>query len=313
MHRFALVLVVVAASPAFADDAKQQAAQLFEEGRQLDKDGKYAEACDKLAQSFALDAAPGTELNLGDCHEHLGHLAEAWHRFDHAAVQFEAAKDDRAKYARERRDALEPKLGVVVVKHPDPSAAVTIAGRAEPTTAAEIREHVDPGSIEIRVGTETKRVDVGAGATVRVDVAPVVATPTGGGVVGTTPVAGDTSPGPRSRTRVWLAVGAWGLGAVWLGGSFVIGSDANNDYKRATEGPIPECTSQSGKLVCTSDGYNTVNHSISLANEATGFAIVGIVLGAAGTYLFLTAPREHLTVAPTATASSAGVILSGSF
>ena len=312
MHRLALIALVLAAAPARADDAKQQAAQLFEEGRQLDKDGKYAEACDKLAQSFLLDPAPGTELNLGDCHEHLGHLAEAWHHFDHAAAQFEASKDERAKYARDRRDALEPKLGIVVVKHADTSAQVTIAGHAEPD-AAEIREHVDPGAVEVRAGSETKRVDVAAGATVPVDF-PAAAAKTTNPVVVTPPATVETGPGPRNHRRVMIAIGGWGIGALGLGASAIMGSNANSDYNKATTGANPACTTQNGKLVCTMAGYTAVNQAIDAANSASGLAIVGLVFAAAGTYIFLTAPREHgVAVTPTATSSSAGVIVSGSF
>src|SRR5439155_15077222 len=103
-------VIVLAASAAFADD-KQDAAALFEQGRELVRADKFAEACDLFERSYRFDPAPGTELNLGDCHEHLGHVAEALRHFDHAAAQFELAHDERAKYARDRRAALEPRLG----------------------------------------------------------------------------------------------------------------------------------------------------------------------------------------------------------
>ncbi|HEY1554005.1 MAG TPA: hypothetical protein VGF94_04175 [Kofleriaceae bacterium] len=307
MHRLALVSLVLAAAPAFADDAKQQAAQLFEEGRTLDKDGKYAEACEKLAQSFALDAAPGTELNLGDCHEHLGHLAEAWHRFDHAAIQFEAVKDERTKYARDRRAALEPKLGIVVVEHAD--APVTIAGRAQPA-GPEIREHVDPGSVEVRIGGDTRHVDVAAGKTAVVDAAPpVVSAPPLTGA----PALTDSGPGSRDHQRVLLAYGAAGLGIVGIGTAGVLGLVARGDYHDALDSGA--CSHDAaGKLVCSSDGTTKVNHSITLANVATGFGVAGIALGAAGVVLYFTAPRERsITVAPNVSSTMGGLTVSGSF
>jgi len=42
-----------------------EGARLFEEARVLVKEGKFAEACEKFTQSYQLDRAAGTQLNLG--------------------------------------------------------------------------------------------------------------------------------------------------------------------------------------------------------------------------------------------------------
>jgi hypothetical protein len=57
----ALTLVLVA-GVAFAQPSPQ-ATKLFDEGRELAKQQKWADACDRFAQSLALDPAPGTKLN----------------------------------------------------------------------------------------------------------------------------------------------------------------------------------------------------------------------------------------------------------
>jgi tetratricopeptide (TPR) repeat protein len=317
MGRRIVATLLLAAGPAYADDPKQQAAQLFEQGRALDRDGHFVEACEKLTASYALDPAPGTELNLGDCHEHLGHLAEAWHRFDHASSQFDKTHDDRLKYALDRRNALEPKLGIIVVKHGVASEPVTIAGRREPD-ALEVRDRVDPGGIEVQVGAIVHHTAVAAGATAIVDtlpppaVSPVLATP-----VLATPVLATPEPpeGARDHTRVWIAYGAWGIGGVSLGTAIGLGLAARSDYHAAVAVDGPCEHDSTGKLVCaTTDGYSKVNHAITLANVATGFGVAGIALGAAGVFLYFTAPREHsLVVTPNASTSSAGLTLSGSF
>ena len=90
--RAALVLAVlavlaVATSPARAD--KTEATKLFEQGRALLVAGKVEQACPLFEKSFALERAVGTELNLADCDERLGHLADAWRMFDDAATQSE--------------------------------------------------------------------------------------------------------------------------------------------------------------------------------------------------------------------------------
>lgn len=41
--------------------APAEATRLFEEGRELAKQGRHAEACDRFTQSLALEPAPGTK------------------------------------------------------------------------------------------------------------------------------------------------------------------------------------------------------------------------------------------------------------
>src|SRR5690349_7303416 len=111
-----LVAALLAGMIATAE-ADPESARLFEQGRELAKAGNYAGACSKFAKSLELDRAPGTLLNYADCHEHLGHLAEAWRLFDEAAVVSQAENNaERAKFARERAQALVPKTSTIVVR-----------------------------------------------------------------------------------------------------------------------------------------------------------------------------------------------------
>src|SRR5512139_1741852 len=69
---FAL-LANLAASAARAQASDKAAAEaLFDEGRKLMAEGKYAAACAKLEASQKLDAGVGTQLNLADCYEKSG-------------------------------------------------------------------------------------------------------------------------------------------------------------------------------------------------------------------------------------------------
>src|SRR4051812_24565538 len=54
---------------------------LFDEGRRLLEAGNYVEACAKLDESYRLDAAAGTLLNLALCHEQQGRSASAWFEY----------------------------------------------------------------------------------------------------------------------------------------------------------------------------------------------------------------------------------------
>jgi hypothetical protein len=144
------VLIVLAATAARADN-KRDAAQLFEQGRALAVKAQYAEACVRFAASNRLDHAAGTEMNLGDCEEHLGHLAEAWRWFTDAAAQFGDAHDSRVDYAQKRADLLEPRLALVVVHLHDPEGATVTVGRRELKAHKKIKERVDPGDVAIKV------------------------------------------------------------------------------------------------------------------------------------------------------------------
>jgi hypothetical protein len=67
----ALTIVFLADSASAGDpsDAARAAAVLFDEGRRLMETEDYAAACQKLAESQALDPAPDTALNLGVCYQ----------------------------------------------------------------------------------------------------------------------------------------------------------------------------------------------------------------------------------------------------
>src|SRR4051812_15218187 len=90
----AIVGLALVSSTAHAQNA--EGAKLFEEGRALAADKKWVEACAKFEKSLELDPAPGTKLNYGDCHEHLGHLAQAYRLFMEVSEADKTANPDRA-------------------------------------------------------------------------------------------------------------------------------------------------------------------------------------------------------------------------
>src|SRR5512134_2148923 len=96
--RFVCIVIVVAASASVraqpAPPETTDADRLFEEGRALAKEKRYSEACDRFDRSFKLDPTVGTELNLADCHEQLGHLTEALRLFSDAADKSARTDDE---------------------------------------------------------------------------------------------------------------------------------------------------------------------------------------------------------------------------
>lgn len=302
-----VLVFIVGLTAIAAAQPSPQSTKLFEEGRALAKDGKWSEACDKFAKSLELERAPGTLLNYGDCHEHLGHLALAWRLFDEASVASDKDGNvERSKFARQRADALLLKVGTIVVKLATPSApglSLTIAGRIT-APAAEVRDLVDPGDVVVEVSApnmqpvrKTERVDGGKTIVVEVPALhPVVHVETA--------IATE-----RRHSRVVVAYALGGIGGATLVTGVVLGFVARAQYQ--AQFSSGNCTEASPPM-CNIDGFNRQNNAITLANIGTVLGIGGLVMVGAGAVVYLTAPHD-VVVVPTATTQSAGLAVVGRF
>ena len=99
---------------------KATAEALFNEGKRLMADKRYADACPKFAASHQLDPGVGALLNLAVCYEANGQTASAWATYkDAVSMATSLGQSDRAALARARAAQLEPllaKLTIVVDK-----------------------------------------------------------------------------------------------------------------------------------------------------------------------------------------------------
>lgn len=302
---------------------KPEGTRLFEQGRDLAKAGKYAEACEAFGKSIAIDRAAGTALNYGDCLEHLGQLRKAWQMYDEAAREFDKQADARGKFARERADAVIPKLGTLRVKIAEPtlSGLVVKIGSESLPPQRELVERLEPGTIEVTASAPghtpfSSSARMVAGASVIVEI-PVLATADGARPVHVDqpeqperpePVAGATR---RSRSRVKLSLGL-GIAA---GGVLVFGGlaalSANAKYNNTIKDG--DCAEIGGQLICNVDGAAAVDVAATRANIATGCVIGGSALAVAAVVLYFTAPREGVTVTPMASSTSVGLGFGRSF
>lgn len=290
-----------------AADSKRTGASLFQEGRELSQQGKYAEACDRFATSYELEPATGTQVNFADCQEHLGHLARAWQLFDAAAAASDREGNAvRAEYARQRANGLVARLAPIVIRvaAPDPRMSVTAAGRSY-TPSSEIHGYVEPGELEVVAEHGGKRfaktVTARAGATVEV-VIPVL-----GSAEGT---AGSPHAG---RPRSWLIASAvlGASGVVGISVSALLTLSASRQYADAfAEG---DCLHTVRGAECTASGLSRVDDARSRANLATGVFIGGVALIGGAVAVYLLAPRGSLEVTPIAGPGEAGVSFSGRF
>ncbi len=136
--------------PAAAQTAADKAAAeaLFDEGKRLFIEKKYAEACPRLEGSQRIDPGIGTLLFLADCYEKQGRLASAWATFREASYAAKAAgQADREKVASDRAQALEPHLYRLTVNVTTPAPGLKVTRndtevKAETWSAAL---PVDPG------------------------------------------------------------------------------------------------------------------------------------------------------------------------
>ncbi|MEZ4302040.1 MAG: hypothetical protein R3B70_44330 [Polyangiaceae bacterium] len=117
-----IVAVALAVSAALhapaapAQSAKVAAESLFQAGKKLMGEKKYAEACPKFAESQKLDPSPGTQLNLARCYESLGKTASAFTEYKEAAVLAgQLGQKDREQGARDLAKQLEPKLSRLTI------------------------------------------------------------------------------------------------------------------------------------------------------------------------------------------------------
>jgi hypothetical protein len=310
MRRVLASLVLVEAV-AFAQPTPDQALQaktLFDEGRKLADAAKWQEACDTFARSYALDPAIGTELNIGDCQEHLGHLAIAWHMFDDAAKK--DSDPDRVKYAHGRAATLAPKLAAVMIKLPDPGAVglvVKVAGSPVPP-AAEITTMVDPGDVAIEVtapgrAADTRTIHASAGQTLAVDFGAAASAPPPSETVSATP-----SKEHRLHSRVVIAETITAVGGAGVVTGVVLGLVARSKYN----GAFPSHCMNTDKPICDPAGLSTTTSAITLANVGTVFAIAGVGAMIAGGVVYFTAPKE-IVVTPTASGQGGGISISGTF
>jgi len=111
-----------AADPDARDPVAARA--LFQQARAAAAAGDMATACPKFEESYRLDPAVGTLLNIAACDQQQGRLATAWSRFQQAREQLPADDDRRPQVAAVVAE-LEPRLPRLTLRFPA-AAEVTV-------------------------------------------------------------------------------------------------------------------------------------------------------------------------------------------
>ena len=334
-HVAGLALALGTLLPAVASAQDAAGAEvLFQKGRALFDEKKYAEACPKFAESFRLDPVTGALLALASCHEAEGKLASAWVEYlDVATRARREGKNDRADAAQQRATSLEPKLARLTITAAPGAEAIpelvvkrdgVVVGAGTFGTALPVDkgEHVVEASAPGRQAF-TRRVKMPDGATEIVAI-PLLAETAKGEVTPPPPPipTGDKTPAEKPKSggfplkTVGIITGGVGVVLVGVGGYFGISAIGKN-----TDSNAQGCNESTN--VCTGNGTRLRRDAIDTGNTSTGLFVVGGLLTAAGIAMFVLAKptpssaagksRPSVAAAPSIAPRAAGFALSGSF
>jgi serine/threonine-protein kinase len=307
------------------------AEMLFDRGLSLMRQGQYAEACDELERSQAVDAGIGTMLYLAECYEKLGRTASAWALFREAAsAARNEGQTERAKQGTARADRLEPVLSKLTINVPSPVTGLQVLRNGQPVSSSVYGTAVpmDPGEqrFEARApGYVPWIVTVnlpGNGASLSVDVpalTPLPASPAPQPSAATPPAPAPatpstpstrelTAPTPPRHSSVQGPVGLvlGGVGIVGVGIGSIFGARAiskNNAADDACPG---------GHCPAGSQGKQLDDQAHDAATLANVFVIGGAVLLVGGAVLYFTRPKEHsVDVALRSNGTSASLVVGG--
>jgi hypothetical protein len=147
-------------SSASAQPNEAAARALFDEGRALMKEKKYAKACAKFEASQKLGAKASTALNLGVCYDKQGKFATAWSTFGTAATLAKREEHaEREKFAREQQQAMEAKMARLTIELGTSVEGIQVALDGKPVIKAMYGTAlpIDPGTHELSATAPGKK------------------------------------------------------------------------------------------------------------------------------------------------------------
>ncbi|WP_437596335.1 tetratricopeptide repeat protein [Sorangium sp. So ce590] len=267
---------------------KPVAEVLFRQGRDLFKDGKYPEACDKFEESQRIEPKPGTLLNLAVCHEKVGKLATAWAELSSVEeVARREGRKDREGFARAQREALEKRLARLEVRMAAPPASLRLTLDGEPLSGAALNAPfpIDPGQHRVAAAAPGKRAwstDVEVPperATIVVTVPALEDAPP----AALAPRAAGPAPAPRpqagSTGTVLMATG-FSVGAVGLVVGAVAGALTLSKSGALAEAcPDDRCPpSRRGELSTANTLANVSNAGFAVLAVGAGVGVAGLLM-----------------------------------
>lgn len=310
LRRVAIGLVLGAsllvAQTSFAQVSATDAAlaeKLFQDGRALMAQKKFADACAKLAESQRLDPGVGTLLNLAECFEKNGQVASAWATYREAdAAATREGQKKRTVYAVARVKALTPELSYLTVEAPAAAPAglrVTCDGKAigAATMGSPMPFDAGPHRVEATAPgrhTWSKSVDLSPKSSLKVSVPdleveappppppePVRPPPAAVLVPAAPPPAPDQGSSSPAQRVTGVILGAVGIAGIGVGSYFGIRAMGNHNDAENNHCSAVSCDPTGGSLNDDARGQATIS--------TIAFAAGGVML-VAGAILYFTAP-----------------------
>jgi hypothetical protein len=306
-----VAVLVLGSSRASAADGNPGALAevLFQRGRALMAEGKYAEACPKLAESQRIDPKLGTLMNLALCHENAGKTASAWAEYTEAAdIARRVGQAAREQVARERSSALEPKLPHVVIEARD-TVGVEVTLDDQPIRAGVFGTPIplDPGDHAVRATSPGKKPFMQS-FVAQADTAqreihiPALADDEDGPApanVANPPQGESATPGrgaSSQRTWAWVVGGA-GVAAVGVGAFFGVSAFSDKQTVQNNCDASNRCTPAGSQAKTSLSTAETISTITTLG----GIAVIGV-----GVYLWLSGPSSDSRPAQPAAALRIG-------
>jgi hypothetical protein len=307
MRFIPFLFVWLFALPAVADD-RAAAEELFLRGKEAMTHQDYARACKFFEDSYKLDPAMGTLLNLAVCHRDSGHASTAWGEFkqlEGQALRASPPQLDRAKVAREQADALYPRVSrIKVLVLPSvrvPGIEVQVDGRVQAESLWDIGVPADPGTHAIKATAPGKlpfekiiKID-DERMTTSVQVLPLRNAPPG--MIananekrsGPTLVEAEDAASSRAQRVAGYVVVAGGGAALITGAVFgVLAAGASSDAAKCA--PDRRCLSSNRQEL--NDANTAFDRANIYANVAHILVPLGLIAGGIGAYLILSAGKS---------------------
>jgi hypothetical protein len=287
-------LTTAGAARAQTSEIQAAAQKMFDDAKALMETGKYEEACALLEESQKIDPGMAAQFRLGECYEKAGRLASAWSTFvEVASAARAAAMADRERVARERAEALKPKLSYLAIKVPEvvaatPGLVIKRDGIAigRPQWGAAVP--VNSGNHAIEASAPDKKPWT---SQVKVEPAPGTTTVTvpiflpASAMPNATPEHATEQGSWSTQRTVALAVGGVGVVGVVLGSVFGVQAIGKNNEAK------DHCRPDDPSL-CDATGVGLLSDVETAGNVSTVAFVVGGAALAGGVVLFLTAPAK---------------------
>lgn len=285
-----------------ATDARALAEMLFFTARGLMEAGRYAEACGKLSESYRLDPAPGTLLNLAVCNEKIGKTASAWGEFrDSVAEARRTNRADREKLALEHIAALEPELSYLIISVPPAVRGIRgleITRNGIPLTSAawDTDLPVDPGDVEV-----IEKAPLYKPKTLHVTVAAKQHATLAAVPLELAPIERPPPPYWTGKRTAGLLILTGAVAAAAFGG--FIGAQAINERKNSDA----QCPTDVFGRRCTQAGVDYMNKaSTDAILSDVGFGVSAVAAGLGAFFLFTGGAHEQPPPAAAGIANGTG-------